>query len=224
MKAITVCVDYAPLLAKTLPHNAIHFDRMVVVTTPEDRATLDLCAEFCNVTAFATRAFYEKNALFNKGKAMEEGFDILGRSGWMMVLDADIVLPHQLPEDLECGNLYSPFRRMCFDGEWDGDFDWVDYPRYGDREFAGYCQVFHADDPALKARPWYGVNWRHAGGCDSDFQAKWPEEKKIRPDWEVLHLGRPMHNWGGVGEEKQRRLKELLSRRRRAGDYAHERL
>ena len=42
-------------------------------------------------------------------------------------------------------------------------------------------EVFHADDPHLGPPPWFDVRWSHAGGGDSEFQAKWPDHLKVRP-------------------------------------------
>ena len=223
MNAITVCVGYEQTLAITLPRNRKYFDRYMVVTF-EDSPLLSKFARGYGLDMYFTDAFYRNGALFNKGLSLELGLDALGRNGWLMILDADILLPDKLPEFTE-GNLYSPYRRMCYDPcKWKESDDWKQYRRYPDREFAGYCQVFHADDPVLKTRPWYGTNWTHAGGCDSDFQARWPDDKKIRPDFEVLHFGQPAKNWGGRGDEQRKKLQQLLSQRRRIGDYARERV
>ena len=64
-------------------------------------------------------------------------------------------------------------------------------------EWAGYSQIFHASDPALGLPPWHEVDWRHAGGADSFFQAKWKPGQKVRPPFEVLHLGPAGQNWFG---------------------------
>lgn len=87
------------------------------------------------------------------------------------------------------------------------------------KEFAGYTQIFHADDPVLrlcgncqwpaeahgkadsgnpcKQFAWHQTDWKHAGGADSFFQAKWSESRKVRPPFEVLHLGPAGQNWFG---------------------------
>ena len=36
---ITTCVDYSDFLEETIIHNKLHFDRYVVITTPQDIKT-----------------------------------------------------------------------------------------------------------------------------------------------------------------------------------------
>jgi len=211
MRAITVCVEYDDLLRLTLPRLLSHFDWLLVATSPADVGTQYLVAQMAAAAMAAgeprpvqlhvTDAFTRGGAVFNKGLAIEEGFDLLGREGWLCVVDADIVLPPLIPHpsSLIPGCLYGPARRrMCVDpAAWDGGDDWSGYPAVQDCELAGFLQLFHASDPALRGRPWYGTDWRHAGGCDSVFQAKWPAERRIRLPFEVLHLGPDGINWHG---------------------------
>ena len=199
MKSIVVCVEFDDLLAITLPRNARRFERVLVVTSLTDEATQHVVSGVPNGEVYATDAFYRQGAAFNKGLALEEGFDVLGREGWLLVWDADIVMPDRMDlANVEIGSLYSPRRRMCRNvAEYQGQTDWTRWPIQGDLEHAGYFQLFHADDPALRDRPWYGIDWRHAGGCDSDFQAKWPAHRRLRLPFEVLHLGVEHVNWHG---------------------------
>jgi hypothetical protein len=75
---------------------------------------------------------------------------------------------------------------------------WGRYPIHRNiNEWAGYSQIFNCADPVLGDSPWHQVDWKHAGGADSFFQAKWPRDRKIRPDWNVLHLGESGVNWMG---------------------------
>ena len=67
------------------------------------------------------------------------------------------------------------------------------------------------------------------GGADSAFHNKWPVTKKVRPPFEVLHLGEPFTNWAGRAsiyadgtyDEKRKQREEtrdmLLRSRRKAG-------
>jgi hypothetical protein len=214
MKAILVCVDYADLLAITLARNFTMFDKVLIVSNDRDSETHALAKsyKYADVSLYNTDAFYRDGADFNKGLAIEEGFDVLGRDGWIAVLDADIVLPRDF-----CGQLslhavdphciYGPSRRLCVNPkDWNGGYDWSRLPRIPDREIAGYCQVFHANAPVLQYRPWYGTNWTHAGGCDSVFQAKWPTEQRTRLPFDALHLGPHGVNWHGRVTQKTQRL------------------
>ena len=57
--------------------------------------------------------------------------------------------------------------------------------------------MFHASDPVFDRRPWYPSRWRNAGGCDTEFWRKWERAKRVRPPFEVLHLGPDGENWCG---------------------------
>lgn len=188
MKSIVVCVEFDDFLAVTLPRNARHFGRTLVVTSLRDDETVEVASR-CGCEVHRTDAFYSRGAPFNKGAAMEEGFEVLGRDGWICVWDADIVMPDDITipnADRSC--LYTPARRLLEDPTTFRDgLDWrkLHCPTFPN-EFAGYTQVFHASSVSP---PWYSVDWPHAGGCDSDFELRFPEDKKRRPPFEVLHLG-----------------------------------
>jgi len=205
MKAILVCVDYADILDVTLHRNSRFFDQILVVSTPRDTETAKVASRMkhVDVSLYNTTAFYQDGADFNKGLAIEEGFGVLGRSGWIAVIDADIVLNLDFLDLLskhatDPEKIYGPYRRMCINPkEWNGGYDWSRLPRVNDREIAGYCQIFNASAAALRSKPWYGTSWTHAGGCDSEFQSKWPPSDRVRLPFDVLHLGPHGRNWHG---------------------------
>lgn len=219
MRAITVCVDYADILAITLPYNRHHFEEVCVVTSRRceqeirDLILPDSPTPLIEIKLFVTDAFYEDGAKFNKWLALERALDWYGRHGWLCLMDADVLWPKVLPPFApHKGNLYSPRRRM-----WESwpklprsiysyvnnpsvpiEEHWKDFPLHRQqREFAGYSQIFHANDPALGQASWHQTDWRHAGGADSFFQDKWREDQKVRPPFEVLHLGPANQNWFG---------------------------
>jgi hypothetical protein len=201
IKGIVVCVGYDDLLAITLRRNMRHLTECLVVTHPGDAATLELAASCPDVRTHVTDAFYRGGASFNKGAAMEEGFDTLGREGWIVVWDADTLFPDvvRLPR-LTKGFLYSPPRLIQANPAIAAsrlDVAWNTAQPTVEDCHAGYFQLFHADDEALRERPWYDVTYVHAGGCDHYFQAKWPRQNKIRPGFSVLHLGPRDQNWFG---------------------------
>lgn len=214
LRAILVSVDYADLLAVTLPYNRHHFHDVMVVTAKRDTATMQVAvANHCRT--YVTDAFYERGAVFNKWLALELALDAYGREGWLCVMDADVLWPRQAPLSLEPGNLYTPYRRM-----WEGypkapgwfmrippydplgivpERHWHRFDRHRNvKEWPGYTQIFHASDPALGGTGhWHETDWVHAGGADSLFQRRWTREHKLRPPWEVLHLGEAGQNWYG---------------------------
>lgn len=243
LRAILVCVDYADFLEITLPYNLHHFSEVCVVTSKSDDDTIDIACNYCHtVRLYRTDAFYENGAHFNKWKALEEGLDFMGRKGWICIMDADILWPRELcltTLDWKIGNLYTPLCRIMEDlsqpipnEDW-----WGKFPlRPNQAEFAGYSQIFHADDPHLGDPPWHQLDWSHAGGADSFFQRKWPASHKIRPDFEALHLGPHGANWHGRTtpfldgsthpEANQRRVwqEEMYFSRRRTRSFDSERV
>lgn len=251
LNAILVSVDYTDFLRLTLPWNRRHFDRVMVVTSTADQVNVLPVARENGCQVYATDSFYCDGANFNKWAAMEEGLDALGREGWLCIMDADVLWPREIDYgwwrgvmEGGPGRLFTPRRRMCEAVPpvlpWEGE--WGRYPLHPQqREFAGYTQIFHADDPVLGPAPWHQTNWRHAGGADSFFQAKWSEKNKVRPPFEVLHLGPAGTNWCGratnyldgrtnplMGRRRQQ-LQDYMAGRRRGrapGDdpFAHEKL
>lgn len=199
LNAILVCVEYSDILALTLPYNRHHFDRVMVVTTPTDKATMEV-ALANDASLYCTNAFYAEGALFNKWRALEAGLDVFGRHGALCIMDADICWPKDACAVPRHGLLQTPKRRMLSNvpAAVPDESKWTRLPFHPQQvEWAGYTQIFMGDDPALGDPPWHEINWKHAGGADSFFQAKWPRDKKIRPGFEVLHLGRGAVNWCG---------------------------
>jgi len=251
LRAIMVCVDYADILNLTLTYNRHHFKEMLVVTSTADRATKFICDKY-EIPVFKTDAFYNNGASFNKFAALELGLDHFGRHGWLSIMDADVLWPKRIdwtflnpesnvPQDDNfkvCpGALYTPRRRMCVDipDNLPQEPYWKTYPLHPQEvEFAGYTQIFHATDRHLPEAPWHECNWRHAGGADSFFQKLWPDTNKIRPPFEVLHLGPSGKNWcgrvtqdlrGRVPDEAESRaaeLRQILQTRRMNRNFDHE--
>lgn len=223
MKAITVCVDYADRLSLTLPWNFVHFQEVLVITSPGDAETEGVVKSVPNARLYRTDAFYRNGADFNKGLAIEEGFDVLGRDGWICHLDADVALPRRmdLPE-LDPQRLYLCRRRLA-DTVTVVPADWGEYEiQEEELHHPGYFQLFHSDARVLQNRPWYPVDWRHAGGSDTEFNEKWAGRQRVCLPFEVLHLGRPFQNWCGRGGGL--RMAQYWATRRRTRSYEAEKL
>lgn len=236
LRGVCVCVDYSDIFSMTYPYNSHHFSDFLIITSPHDLKTIHFC-DMMSVKVFQTDLFYRDGARFNKWLALEEGLNHFGREGWMCLLDADVLWPRNASralDRLQHGYLYTPRRRMyptlpknedCIPHE----SLWANYPTHrNENEFAGYTQIFNASDPVLGNPPWHETDWIHAGGADSFFQLKWPDHLKIRPAFEVLHLGEAGVNWLGrttayadgtmpIGAaQKRRELHTMLSQRRTA--------
>jgi hypothetical protein len=96
LEGVTVCVDYADFLDETLTANLDHFDEFCVVTSHEDRATQAVC-ERHGVICVKTGVHREDPLdRFNKGLMINLGLAHLRHRGWLLHLDADIVLPDRL--------------------------------------------------------------------------------------------------------------------------------
>ncbi len=212
-----VAVDY-PVVEQTIKYNRHHFDQVRIITSIYDKSTQQIAGDL-GVHVYVTDAFYKNGAYFNKWLALEEGLDYFGRSDWLWIMDADIFLPKCLTIDPIIGNLYTPHRRMgkVFKLE----SEWQDLPEAPNtRDFNGYCHIFHSSDWHLPTPPWYQTDWLHAGGADTFFQRNWEPIYKIRPSFEVLHVGPTGTNWCGVGNfDTLRKLRSI-----RHPEYYHERI
>ena len=247
IKVITVCVDYHDILSMTLPVTASMFDSILIVTSKKDIQTQQLVDKFDNVECHATDVFYENECAFNKGAAIEESFDVAGREGWFLILDADIVLPSNIgiPEDRDTNTIYGVGRKQLFNikdyesGVYADHTSWTMLRSIKDPDKApGFFQLFHASSTSLCDKPWYPTDWRHAGGCDSFFERKWPTHKRKKlSSFEVLHIGPLGLNWygrvskylnGSIPDDIGRKvtgMKSMLNQRKDTGKkYISERI
>lgn len=199
VRAIIPCVDYHDILALTLPHNLSQMESVLVVTTPDDSKTIAVAAEH-GADVFLTDVFYERNAVFNKFAAIEQGLDYMGKYGWICILDADIAIPHARHQwAMNKGKLYVP-RRLTLKRiptEIPEQRKWRQYLT-GRHGFGAYCQFFHADDDALpKGHSWQMTDSTWTGMGEMHFENHWDPQNKVRPPFEVLHIGETSVNWAG---------------------------
>lgn len=202
IRGITVAVGdwYARALAVTLPANMRHFASCLVVTKPGD-ACVEVARSVPGVDVLETDAFTRHGAFFNKGLAFEEGFDRMGRRGWIAIHDADILLPDRLDlARLHPDGLNGCRRRIVEPWpDWDPAAPWSTYPLRKDGGPIGFCQIFRAECPALAGkRPWYDVTFPHAGGGDAYFLTHWPGGLRRVLPFDALHLGPVDRHWFGT--------------------------
>jgi hypothetical protein len=93
LRAITTCVGSwaSHTLELAMPHNRQHFAGCMA--TKMSNGPVVPIARAAGVEVFETTAFVDHGAAFNKGYALEQGFDGLGQHCWIATIDADIVLP-----------------------------------------------------------------------------------------------------------------------------------
>ena len=96
LEGLTVSVNYADFLDETLSQNLDHFDEFVVVTARDDRATQAVCDRHGVICVKSD--VYREDPLdrFNKGLMINLGLAHLRHRGWILHLDADVVLPDRL--------------------------------------------------------------------------------------------------------------------------------
>lgn len=126
IECVVVSVNYGDFLSVTLPTNRSLFDKMVVVTSPEDERSRLLC-EFWHVQTVVSDACYRDGSKLNKGAMINEGLRALDGDGWVVHMDADIFVPplfRHIFERLELDEdgLYHADRLMCR--------DWKDWMRF----------------------------------------------------------------------------------------------
>lgn len=104
IECVIVCNNFSDFLRYTLPNNKPMFNRIVVVTSTEDKATQKLC-EFYHVECVVTDRLRTIEGKFCKGAGINEGLARLDKKGWVVHMDADIWLPPQFRLLLAQANL-----------------------------------------------------------------------------------------------------------------------
>ena len=211
IECVITCVNYGDFLAYTLPFNRSLFDRIVVVTSPEDKLTQRVC-EYWYVECIQTTAFGTQDGKFIKGSGINEGLSRLSKTGWLVHMDADILLPPLTKRLMDVMNLDKSFIYGCDRFNCQSFEDWARFmstPRLqhennswihtssfqiGTRvaimEFGGYIpigffQMWHADSKQLS----YPAGHKGAARDDMDFAARWPRSKRgFIPEIIAYHL------------------------------------
>jgi len=211
-----VCVSYSDYLEIALPWNIKHWNKTVVVTSPEDSQTAEV-AKQCGAQVVTSSNYRTRNASFNKGSMLNAGVAALDYDDWVMFTDADILFPPNFREIFDQhawnpGTLYYATRLHTPSGD---PRQWVEtYKR--DPELAtslqlsdplvnqnpwGYFQLFHSTDRSLRrpGRAPCSEDFFSAGGVDKNFMEQWPPDKRQLTSIEVIHIdhGSHTHNWSG---------------------------
>ncbi|MEI8012529.1 MAG: glycosyltransferase [Candidatus Omnitrophota bacterium] len=92
IEAVVVCAGYGDYLSITLPFTKNAVDKVIVVTDEKDLLTQNVCKEN-DVECIISSRLHENGAAFAKGKGVNHGIDSLKHRDWVLILDADIILP-----------------------------------------------------------------------------------------------------------------------------------
>ena len=218
IRGITIAVGhwYAQTLSLCLPKNLRHLTECVVVTSPQDIAVAALVRDLPGTRLHVTDAFTRHGASFNKGLAMEEGLDVLGRhDGWVLIHDADIMLPDAVPWSLARPGFLNGARRRMLERPslFRDDLRWDTLPISRDGGPIGFFQLFQAEDPCLTGkRPWYDVSFAHAGGGDAYFLNHWPNSRRAVLPFDCLHLGPRDSHWFGLEPDQRDVMRAFIVR------------
>ena len=94
IEAVTTCVGFDDFLDVTLSRNHGQVDTLIVVTTHDDKATQSVGRKH-GATVVQTDLFKKNGRNFNKGAAINAGFNYWQYHGWRLHLDCDVILPDQ---------------------------------------------------------------------------------------------------------------------------------
>lgn len=218
VEAVTVCVGYDDFLQVVAPYNIPHLDRWLIVTTPDDLQTREVCRRF-NLEVLLTEDG-RKNGSFVKGRMVERGLQHLSADGWRLHIDADIALPNRFTHlldlaDLDQGTIYGADRimvksyeswqRLLATGFMESGLDYhcrVNIPTgYGigtrwASHATGYCPIGFFQLWHSSTDEWRGVRIKpypsmHNSACRTDVQhaLQWDRKKRqLLPEIIVVHI------------------------------------
>jgi len=103
IEAVTVCVGYGDILRHVVPENQHLLDHWVIVTSPDDDETRDVCRRHSLHCVLSED--HGRGGPFNKARLIQRGFDQIRGSDWVLHLDGDIVLPRRFRDLLDWAHL-----------------------------------------------------------------------------------------------------------------------
>jgi glycosyltransferase involved in cell wall biosynthesis len=200
LDVVIVSVNYNDLLLVSLQHNSKIFDNITVVTSSDDILCQKICQKF-GVNCVITDVMYEDNAIFNKGKAINEGIKSLKNPDFVLLIDADIIVKEKINiNELNKNVLYSSDRWICKSynlyNQWTQGI--IDIQKIGRNEGdkgIGFFQLFNISNSNIDREKPYPEMSKNAAWSDLVFRDKFVTRKKIENT--IIHLGDPYMNWDG---------------------------
>ncbi len=214
--AVLVCAGYGDFLAWTLRNNLQHFDRFVVVTASQDLRTQEIARD-AGANVVISEVYREDGTSFNKGRMLNEGFDALDDAEWVLITDADILLPAGFRQRLASRTLHPDllYYATRLDAPSENTPQWLNHYLLGsathqqlgfeqpgaNRMPWGYFQLVHRDAACLRDRSpaVYPPDYPTAGDVDYAFMELWPKQNRVLLPEVVIHIphGTEGTNWSG---------------------------
>lgn len=216
LEAVTVCIGYGDFLAETVKYNAHIFDKWIIVTTKEDKATREVCRRHSLPILITEDG--SRDGEFSKGRMIERALQHLAADGWRLHVDADIVLPARTHHLLDAAHLeedtiygvdrimvknYDDWQKLLASGWMSHDYHCrINFPagyQVGSRwahHTNGYCpigffQMWHSTQDlyyGTRTKPYPMV---HNDACRTDVQHSMQWDRRCRaliPELIAVHL------------------------------------
>jgi hypothetical protein len=215
IEAVTVCVGYGDFLAATARENRHLLDDWVIVTSPDDDETRDVCRRHSIRHVLSEE--HRRGGPFNKGRLIQRAYSQLGADDWILHLDADVVLPRQFRSLLDVAHLeedcihgvdrcnvvgWDAWRRI---GSWDNHsyenyLTFAGLPSPAGARWAstlhgyvpiGFFQLFHGTAMIDRGKHLRHYPYNHSDASHSDVQfgLQWDRRhRRLLPEVIVLHL------------------------------------
>jgi hypothetical protein len=157
LEGLTVCIDFHDFLVDTLSANRSQFDKYTIVTSSKDTVTQEIALNHrCKLILVDN--YYLANG-FCKSRLLNAGLATCPKFGWICVVDADIILPNNLRQQIlttmrtnrrqSYNTLFGIHRLMC----------------YSRKEYLNYLQTKTHNWPVEKVRP--------VGRCPAGYFHLW---------------------------------------------------
>lgn len=199
--AVIVSVDYNDFLILTLENNIKYLENITVVTSTSDTLCKEICDKF-GVKCVITDRMYEDGAKFNKGKAINEGIKSIQNPEWILLLDADIILPNNWNEIIKSNIFKKDAIHICSRNiieNYDDYQRWINGEQVGRIESSkgfGYFQLFNVNSNVIfGGNPIFPETSDDAAWSDLSFRNKF--NNRVDIPISVVHLGKAYSNWKG---------------------------
>lgn len=220
LDVIIISVNYNDYLIITLPKNLEVFENITVITTPEDEMCQKICKKF-GVRYITTNVMYELGAKFNKGKTLDFAIKMLNDPGYVLLLDADMIINRKIDTSLLKRDVLYTTDRVIIE-----DLDkykvYLDNTKHFlknqtvnvDERGIGFFQLFHMLSSCINRELIYPTDSDDSSWTDLKFRDKFSKRENL--ELEAIHLGPAYTNWSGRNSEKflpESDLLELLNKK-----------